>query len=223
MGSPSNEEDRDGHEFQHLVRITRPFYMARTEITQGLWQTVMGGNPSRFRERQRPVEKVSWHEARRFTRALSIRLKRTFRLPTEAEWEFACRAGTTGPFTFGPTVSTSLVNYDGDYRYGHGSKGVDRNQTLPVGRFRANAFGLFDMHGNVREWCEDGYGYYFLRDSPTDDPLNAADRRGRMVRGGSYDDDPGDCRSAARKHRSEREHDSEIGFRIVLELQARDR
>ena len=181
----------------------------------------MGGSPSRFKADDRPVEKVSWLEARRFAGALTTRmrrLRRTFRLPTEAEWEFACRAGTSGPFAFGATVSTWIVNFDGDYVYGHGSKGQDRNKTLPVGTMRANAFGLFDMHGNVREWCADGFGYYYYKDSPVNDPSNASDRRGRVLRGGSYDDGPGDCRSAARNRRSERLHDSENGLRIVLEL-----
>jgi len=158
MGSPSNEEGRDRDEGpQHRVRISKGFYMGQTEVTQSQWRSVMSTKPSRFKGNNLPVEQVPWNDAVEFCKKLSQRKGKTYRLPTEAEWEYACRAGTSTPFNTGSTISTSQANYNGNFTYGSGQKGVDRQKTTEVGSFAPNSFGLYDMHGNVWEWCSDWY------------------------------------------------------------------
>lgn len=127
----------------------------------------MGNNPSRFKGEKRPVERVSWKDAVEFCQKLSALTGETYRLPSEAEWEYACRAGTTTPFYFGKTITSDLVNYDGNYPYGSGPKGTYRKETTEVGQFPPNAFGLYDMHGNVQEWCADTY-HDSYQGAPTD-------------------------------------------------------
>jgi len=170
MGSPSSESGRDSDEGpQHKVTISKGFYMSATEVTQEQYQAVMGTNPSSFKGAKRPVEKVSWNDAVEFCNKLSDREGLTrcysgsgdnircnwnangYRLPTEAEWEYACRAGTTGPFHTGSCLSTNDANYDGDHPYTGCSKGQDRKETWNVGSGRANAWGLYDLPGNVYE------------------------------------------------------------------------
>ncbi|MFM5961732.1 MAG: formylglycine-generating enzyme family protein, partial [Dolichospermum sp.] len=155
-------------------------------------------NPSRFEGANRPVEQVSWYEAVEFCARLSRIENKVYRLPTEAEWEYACRAGTTTPFYCGETISTDLANYDGDYTYGDGLKGVDRQQTTGVGSFPSNPFGLYDMHGNVWEWCEDTWHDNY-KNAPTDGTAWAdlSDNR-KVLRGGSWYLHPVSCRSASR-------------------------
>ena len=134
-------------------------------VTQEQWQAVMGNNPSHFKgEKNLPVEKVSWDDCQEFIKKLREKDKKPYRLPTEAEWEYACRAGTTTPFHFGETISTDQANYNGNFTYGNGKKGVYRKKTTPVGSFPANAWGLHDMHGNVWQWCQDWYGDYPQKD-----------------------------------------------------------
>jgi len=201
MGSPGSEDKRGSDEGpQHLVRITKPFYMGKTEVTQEQWERVTGESPSRFKGARNPVEKVSWNDSEAFLRKLNARVseKGTFVLPTEAEWEYACRAGTGTPFHTGETISTDQANYDGDYTYGSGRKGVDREKTVRVGSFRPNTFGLYDMHGNVWEWCGDWYAEDYYKQSPKDDPQGPARGEYRVVRGGSWSPDPRYCRSAYR-------------------------
>ncbi|MFM7753229.1 MAG: SUMF1/EgtB/PvdO family nonheme iron enzyme, partial [Cyanobium sp.] len=159
MGSPASEPERQENEGpQHEVRLAS-FRISQAPITQAQWRAVMQTNPSRFRDKpdsdQRPVEQVSWREAMEFCKRLSQRTGRHYTLPSEAQWEYACRAGSTTPFAFGATITTDLANYDGNYTYSDGPKGVYREQTTPVGMFAANAWGLQDMHGNVWEWCLD--------------------------------------------------------------------
>ncbi|MFZ4986563.1 MAG: formylglycine-generating enzyme family protein, partial [Blastocatellia bacterium] len=160
MGSPPDEQGRDADEGpQHRVTL-RSFEIGKHEVTQELWQAVMGSNPSRFKGDNLPVENVSWNDVQEFCRRLNEKLGLTgsngYRLPTEAEWEYAARAGTTTPFAFGQTISPDIVNYDGNYPYGNGPKGLYREKTVPVGSLgRANDWGIHDMHGNVWEWCED--------------------------------------------------------------------
>jgi hypothetical protein len=139
--------------------LTKGFWLGVTPVTQGQWEAVMGDNPSSVKGDDRPVEMVGWLWCQRFCQKLASRDKH-YRLPTEAEWEYACRAGTTTPFYFGGTISTDQANYCGYHAYTMGKEGVFRNQTTPVGRFPPNAWGLFDMHGNVAEWCLEWYGPY---------------------------------------------------------------
>jgi formylglycine-generating enzyme required for sulfatase activity len=174
------------NEAQHEVTISRGFWLADTTCTQQLWQAVMGENPSRFKEDERnPVENVSWHDCEGFINQLNqIVPELEVRLPTEAEWEYACRAGTTTPFSFGRNVTTDQANYDGNHPYAGGAKGEYRQRTVPVASLPANAWGLYEMHGNVWEWCEDWFGGY-----PQDhqvDPTGPGSGSGRVLRGGSW-------------------------------------
>jgi formylglycine-generating enzyme required for sulfatase activity len=176
MGSPEEEPERSDDEGpQHLVQL-QGFFLSQTPITQAQWREVadwkpnkaerawskkLNPNPSHFKGDQRPVEQVYWDDAMEFCHRLSLRSGRSYTLPSEAQWEYACRAGTKTPFCFGDTISPELANYDGNYVYGNadadadGPKGIYREQTTPVGMFPANAWGLQDMHGNVYEWCLD--------------------------------------------------------------------
>jgi len=193
MGSPANEEGHGVDEDLQQRVTVQPFLMGRYTVTQSQWkrvsklpiiQTDLRSNPSYFKGNLRPVEGVSWYEAKEFCDRLSSATGREYRLPTEAEWEYACRANTTAPFYFGDTITTDLVNYDGRSIYGRGLKGQFRKETTVVGNFPPNAYGLFDMHGNVWEWCAD---YWEYKKNP-----------GRAIRGGSWYAPPIYCRSANR-------------------------
>ncbi len=160
------------------------------------------------------METISWDEAEAFCEALVWKDGKAFRLPTEAEWEYACRAGTTTPFHVGATISTNQANYDGDYIYGNGEKGVYRQKTTAVGSFPANAWGLFDMHGNVSEWCQDLYGPYEKKDIR--DPLNETSGVARVLRGGFWGDAPKHCRSARRSRNAPAGRANYVGCRVAL-------
>jgi len=196
MGSSPNEVDRAEDETQHTVVLSRGFWLSKYEITQAQWEAVMGGNPSFFKGADLPVDGVTWDDAQAFIAKLNDTTGAGFRLPTEAEWEYACRAGTVTPFSFGTTISTEHANYDGTYVYHHGSQGVFRNSTTPVGAFPANAWGLHDMHGNVAEWCQDFYGPY--PKGPRADPKGPNDGLDHVFRGGAWCYAPRYCRSAFR-------------------------
>ncbi|HQU45660.1 MAG TPA: SUMF1/EgtB/PvdO family nonheme iron enzyme, partial [Pirellulales bacterium] len=207
MGSPESEVERGGGERRHQVRITRPFYLGVYEVTQAEYKRVMGDNPSDFSSggkaavlvsgldtRRFPVENVSWDDATDFCEKLSDRAGeraagRRYRLPTEAEWEYACRAGTTTPFHFGGELSGRGANCNGNYPYGTSVKGPYLGRTTTVGSYRdrANAFGLYDMHGNVWEWCADWYDSKYYDDSAADDPQGPAAGSFRVIRGGGWD------------------------------------
>jgi len=215
--------------------------MGQYEVTQGQWRVVASfpkiardlyPEPSYFEgDDRRPVEQVSWDHAVEFCQRLSQRTGRNYRLPTEAEWESACRAGTQTPFSFGETITPDLVNYNGNYPYGSAPKGEDRRQTTPVGQFPANSWGLYDMHGNVWEWCLDewheGYGAKpeaLKRDGSiewTQYKINVLydDREGtyRALRGGSWIIDARNIRSACRVSNSRDLRSYDVGFRVVLE------
>ncbi|MFO0926517.1 MAG: formylglycine-generating enzyme family protein [Gemmataceae bacterium] len=196
MGSPPHEGERADGETQHRVTLTQGYWLGIHEVTQAQWQAVMRNNPSKFKDDVRPVEQVSWHDCQEFCKKLGDKTGKRFRLPTEAEWEYACRAGTTTPFHFGKTISTEQANYNGTFTYGQARKGVFRERTTPVGRYAPNAWGLHDMHGNVTEWCQDWYGKYPEGDSQDYQGPETGD--GRVVRGGSWRGRPWFCRAAFR-------------------------
>ena len=216
MGSPPEEEGRDADEGPQRTVTVPSFFMGRFQVTQAQYEAVMGENPSRFQGANRPVEKVSWNDAVAFCEKLTDRTGRTYRLPSEAEWEYACRSGTTTPFAFGPTITTDLANYDGNFTYGSGPKGVYREETTDVGSFPPNAFGLYDMHGNVYEWCQDVW-HNSYEGAPMDGSAwrSGGDQAQRVLRGGSWFDDPVFCRSANRYVFSRVILGSNVGFRVV--------
>ncbi|MBW4615529.1 MAG: SUMF1/EgtB/PvdO family nonheme iron enzyme [Desmonostoc vinosum HA7617-LM4] len=216
MGSPAGEKERSSDEGpQHQVTVPE-FFMGKYEVTQAQYQAIMGNNPSNFKGEKRPVEKVSWNDAVEFCKKLSQRMGRTYRLPSEAEWEYACRAGTTTPFYFGETITSDLANYNGTYTYASASKGQYRQQTTEVGIFPPNAFGLYDMHGNVWEWCQDYYHDNY-QGAPTNGSawFNDNDNQYRLLRGGSWYNDPENCRSAFRFRNGADYRLDGIGFRVV--------
>jgi formylglycine-generating enzyme required for sulfatase activity len=228
MGSPEDEPERADNEGpQHDVTVP-DFFMGKYQVTQAQWQVVsaypqvnveMTSNPSEFKGENFPVEQVSWDEAVEFCDRLSNHSGRTYSLPSEAQWEYACRGGTTTPFAFGHTLSTDLANYDGDYTYADGPKGEDRNKTTDVGSFYPNAFGLYDMHGNVYEWCLDHWHSNY-EGAPIDGSAwieNGSDAdAARVVRGGSWIDAPRWCRSAYRLNSAAGARLNNLGFRVVV-------
>ncbi|MEW6747389.1 MAG: SUMF1/EgtB/PvdO family nonheme iron enzyme [Planctomycetota bacterium] len=191
MGSPESESGRDSDETQHRVTISKPFLIAKYEVTQEVWQKVMGSNPSHFKQGGKyPVETVSWNDVMEFCKKVALEL------PTEAQWEYACRAGTTTAFALGATITPDQVNYDGNYPYGSAPKGQYRQKTVAVDTFQPNAWGLYNMHGNVWEWCADWYGDY--PSSSVTDPTGPSGGLGRVDRGGGWSGDARYCRSADR-------------------------
>jgi formylglycine-generating enzyme len=215
MGSPKEEKERREHETQHKVTLTKGFYMGVYTVTQEEWQAVMGNNPSKFKgEKNLPVEMVSWDDCQEFIKKLREKDKKAYRLPSEAEWEYACRAGTKTPFHFGETISTDQANYNGDFTYGDGKKGMNRAKTTPVGSFPANAWGLHDMHGNVWQWCEDWYADYPQKD--VTDPQGPEKGQSRVLRGGSWNAYPGHCRSASRRRNEPGYRNYLIGCRLCF-------
>ena len=226
MGAPEDElESLDSERPQHKVSVPT-FFMGRYPVTQEQWQAIMGNNPSAFKGDKRPVESISWYEAQEFCKHLSQRTGRKYRLPSEAEWEYACRAGTTTPFHFGETITTDLANYRGtdneEYKwsgsYGEGTKGEYRQETTPVNKFgMANNFGLCDVHGNVLEWCLDHWHDNY-QNAPNDGSawVSSEDSSRHVLRGGSWNNNPNICRSAARVFNiPENAVSNHIGFRVV--------
>ncbi|MDX2216519.1 MAG: SUMF1/EgtB/PvdO family nonheme iron enzyme [Oculatellaceae cyanobacterium bins.114] len=230
----------DSQRPQHRVKVPE-FWLGKFAATQAQWKQVAGlpkikldlnSDPANFKGAKRPVEQVSWDEAVEFCARLSRKTNKPYRLPTEAEWEYACRAGTTTPFHFGETITFDLVNYDGNYTYGNAPKGQYRKQTTDVGNFPANAFGLYDMHGNVWEWCADQwYGSYANKPdllkqngaiawteettkmAPKSDETNY-----RLLRGGSWVNYPRFCRSANRLRSARDNRYLNFGFRVVCSI-----
>jgi formylglycine-generating enzyme required for sulfatase activity len=257
MGSPASEEGHQADEGpQHEVKL-EGFWLGRTPITQAQWREVaqweegpgehwgctLNPNPSRFmgdkgglfpaeaNTDNRPVETVSWRDAMEFCSRLSQRSGKTYTLPSESQWEYACRAGTTTPFSHGESLSAELANYNADATYGRGRKVKSRGQTTAVGSFPANAWGLHDMHGNVWEWCVDHWhrSYSLGQEKASNDGspwLDAievdkarmegerADERRRVLRGGSWYDVPVLCRSAYRDYGPPAGAHHGIGFRV---------
>ena len=233
MGSPEDELDNYGDEQpQHEVRVAT-FFMGKYPITQAQWRfvaalapvkTELDSDPSNFKGGNRPVELVSWHEAVEFCQRLSRYSQKQYQLPTEAQWEYACRAGTTTPFHFGETITTELANYQGTDNkelersgsYGDGPKGEYREQTTPINEFAiSNSFGLCDMHGNVWEWCADHWHENY-ESAPIDGSawLTADGTSDRVIRGGSWGGTPRNCRSATRLYDTPDNRYDNTGFRV---------
>ena len=223
MGSPELEAERRSNEGpQYLVKLGS-FFMGQTAVTQAQWQVVAGwpkqqlelkDQPSRFQAANRPVEQVSWEEAVEFCRRLSVRTGRDYILPSEAQWEYSCRAGTTTPFSFGETLTPDLANYDGNNTYASGPKAVYRNITSDVGSFPANGWGLHDMHGNVWEWCLDLW-HATYKGAPADGRAwMIGGGPHRLLRGGSWVVTPRGCRSACRVSNHPDYRGDSIGFRV---------
>lgn len=222
MGAPDGEPERGDDEGpQHLVTLTRGFWLADTTCSQAVWESVMGENPSRFSgDPQRPVERVSWTRVQEFLLVLGQGLPGCkVGLPTEAEWEYACRAGTTTAFSFGEDVRLAEVNYDRNGPEADRGNGDNRDTTVPVKSLAPNPWGLYEMHGNVWEWCADRQRKY--RSQAEVDPAGAADDSGgarahRAMRGGSYHDLAGRARSAYRGAGLPGDAYGALGFRVCL-------
>jgi len=216
MGSPNNERERDDDETLHLVTLTQGFWMQTTPVTQGLWREIMDNNPSKFSDygNDYPVEKVSWNNVQEFIKELNkLDSKNVYRLPTESEWEYAARAETTTPFAFGECLFDN-ANYNGHYPLKGCPTQEYLGKTTPVTCFKPNTWGLYDMHGNVCEWCHDWYGRY--PSSSAIDPIGPSTGSAKVFRGGSWDDYERDCRSAYRSKNNPSSRHGNIGFRLVL-------
>jgi formylglycine-generating enzyme required for sulfatase activity len=238
MGSPAREQGRSADEGPaHDVTLTRPFYLGVYPVTQEQYQRLMGTNPSHFCRGGRgkgqvkeedchlfPAEKVTWGNAVAFCRKLSEQPderthNRLYRLPTEAEWEYACRAGKTGePFHFGATLNATQANFDGTQPYGRAAVGPYLKRPTAVGGYPPNDFGLFDVHGNVWEWCQDWYGEDYYAHSPPQDPLGPEEGEQRVLRGGDWGSSATNCRSAYRGRGEPGAHVYRYGFRVLLEV-----
>ncbi len=227
MGSPAKEIDRlTTEDPQHLVKL-KSFFLGQTPVTQAQWQVVAGWRkiqvelnpaPSRFQGPNRPVEQVSWQEAMEFCQRLSQHTSWEYSLPSEAQWEYACRAETTTPFAFGETLTPEVANYDGNYSYASGPEGIYRQETTDVCGFPANAWGLHDMHGNVWEWCADHW-HNTYNEAPADGGpwINSNDDDSwRLLRGGSWFNRPRSCRSASRSRGLRDNRDDYVGFRLCV-------
>ena len=205
MGSPESEAGWYSNEVRHRVRISKGFWLADTACTQALWRAVMGSNPSRFKGGGLPVEKVSWNDTQDYISKLNgLTEGLNLRLPTEAEWEYACRAGTETPFAYGKEAHSKLMSFGGYL-----------GETVPVNDLFQNDWGLFQMHGNVWEWCEDWYGEYETKGEITVDPCGPNTGTDRVLRGGSWYNDARLCRSAYRLRRHPAVRRNDFGFRLV--------
>ena len=210
MGTPNGAPGKRSDEAYHKVVLTKGYYLATTEVTQVQWKQVMGDEPSRFHgDENRPVENVSWTDALAFCKKLGAMDKKTYRLPTEAEWEYACRAGSKEQYAGGDEKSVSEMAWFG--------KNADKT-THPIGKKNPNAWGLYDMQGNVMEWCSDRFAAY--KDGEATDPnseVSPDERAPRVIRGGSWQRGMNEMRSAHRFQTNPKKRDDEIGFRVVME------
>jgi formylglycine-generating enzyme required for sulfatase activity len=220
MGSPPDEEGREiepvlrreTDETRHRVTLSRGFWLGVHPVTESQWQRTMGRRPRSFTgNRNTPAGGVCWYECHAFCARLAENLGEGFRLPSEAEWEYACRAGTTTPFHFGQTISLDLANF-ASYS---SAEGLSRRKTTPVAGFPPNLWGLFDLHGNISEWCQDWYGPYRIEERV--DPHGQENGTQRVRRGGSFCTYSRSCRSASRDMSKTSVLSSCIGFRILLE------
>ena len=212
---PTGKPDMFADEVQHQVTLTQGYWLADSTCTQALWQAVTGANPAMFTDSpQNPVEQVSWNDCQQFLTTLDARVPAgAFRLPSEAQWEYACRAGTTTAFSFGSTITPEQVNYDGNFPFGDAPKGLYRQKTVAVKSLPPSPWGLYEMHGNVFQWCDDWYGDYTGGDAR--DPTGPLYGAYRVVRGGSCGNQARSCRSAYRKQAPQDFRNVNLGFRIV--------
>ena len=214
MGSPLTERDRDNDEGPvHRVKISRPFYMSKYEVTQEQYYAVAKSKPSRFKQEGRPVDSVSWDQANIFCRKLSEIKGGSYRLPTEAEWEYSCRAGSQDRFYFGDDPTYSQIE-----QFAYCSENSD-SATHPVGEKKPNPFGLYDMHGNVWEWCGDWYAADYYQHSIAVDPHGPQKGKSRVLRGGGWFRSARYCRSANRSGLEPYYIRNHVGFRVVLEIE----
>ena len=216
MGSAETEVQRREAEMQHEVTLTQGYWLADTACTQALWLAAMGDNPSRFSDDpHNPVEQVSWDDVGKFIDVLNQRIPNLRAgLPSEAQWEYACRAGITTPFSFGKNITPEQVNYEGNFPYADGKEGLYRERTVPVGSLPPNPWGLYEMHGNVWEWCQDWYGDY--ASAAQINPTGPEAGPDRVLRGGSWIFHGRDVRSADRGRNGPGGRDDDIGFRLAL-------
>ncbi|MBW4629786.1 MAG: SUMF1/EgtB/PvdO family nonheme iron enzyme [Brasilonema octagenarum HA4186-MV1] len=231
MGSPEGEGN-ESEKPQHEVTI-QPLFMGKYPVTQAQWQSVaalprvnrdLDPDPSHFKGDNRPVEQICWYDVVEFCARLSKKIGREYRLPSEAEWEYACRAGTTTPFHFGETITNNLANYRPRRIFANEPKGESQEETTPIRTFPPNAFGLYDMHGNVWEWCADAWHENY-QEAPTDgsawEKVNNDDDLIRLLRGGSWPFSPAYCRSAYRYSYDADDRYNTFGFRVVCSAAAR--
>lgn len=214
MGSPEDEPEWRDDEIQHAVTLSKGYWLAECTVTQALWRAAMVTNPSEFLGDDRPADSVSWHTAQAFIDTLNgLKPELKLCLPTEAQWEYACRAGAQTPFSFGQQIDSSLVNFNGNYPYNNGKRSKNREQTVAVKSLPPNAWGLYEMHGNVWEWCRDWYGDY-----PTQsvtDPQGPDTGVTRVLRGGSWFGLGRYCRSAYRNGHATVDASTNFGFRLA--------
>jgi len=221
MGSNEYSTEKPIHEV-----TLQEFWMGKYAVTQKQWQAVMGNNPANFKGENLPVEKVYWHNAMEFCEKVSQKIRKKLRLPTEAEWEYACRAGTNTPFHCGETIMTDLLNYNGNHPYGEAPKGQYRQKTVDVDCFYPNQWGLYQMHGNVWEWClddwHDDYSTKPVRlkqngNEPWGDvDINKNNYRSQPMRGGSWGSNARNCRAGNREWFNARYLYNDVGFRVVM-------
>ena len=226
MGSPWLETGRNCYEYRHSVTLTMGFWMLETEVTQAMWQSVMGETIQQKDQQENrepclhgegpnyPMYYVSWDDCQVFCERLSDKIGMKISLPTEAQWEYACRAGTTTPFHFGCSLNGDKANCNGTRPYGTLRKGPQLGNTAPVRSYAPNAWGLYDMHGNVWEWCLDRLGDWGYSGCDETDPLNTTGWL-RVHRGGSWLCSTEDCRSARQGGNSDDKRESDIGFRVI--------
>jgi formylglycine-generating enzyme required for sulfatase activity len=211
MGGDKNLEQAEDHENPiHTVRFSKPVLMGKYAVTQAQWSAVMDSNPSTFKADLRPVESISWHDAQDFIQALNTREDtHAYRLPTEAEWEYAARAGSASAYSFG-SEAVRLAEFAW-------YKKNARNQTHPVGQLAPNAWGLYDMHGNVHEWCQDWFERGYYSQSPSQSPSGPKEGLAKSLRGGDWGSEGWYCRSASRSLSSPDRRSNRVGFRLILE------
>jgi len=215
MGTPDSEVGHEAQERLHRVALTRPFYLARTEITQSQWMAVMSSNPSAFPEcgPACPLENVNFHAIQEFIEKLSQLSGVRYRLPTEAEWEYACRAGTLTPFATGANLTTDQANYAGDFPYSGFPEGIDRQRPLPVASFPPNPWGFHDLHGNIWEWVQDDHCPY--PEGSVEDPVGKCGSELKVIRGGSWAFNADSARCGLRYTHRPRDKGPSLGFRVA--------